>query len=75
MLRKSMPWGNARAHGLYFVAYGATFDAYERVLRRMAGLDDGVVDGLLQFSRAVSGGFYFCPPVHEGRYDLRALGV
>ncbi len=75
MLRKSMPWGNAREHGLYFVSYGASFSAFERVLRRMAGLDDGITDGLLQFSRAVSGGFYFCPPMENGRYDLRALGI
>ncbi|MBX7115491.1 MAG: Dyp-type peroxidase [Myxococcaceae bacterium] len=75
MLRKSMPWGNAREHGLYFVAYGNSFSAFERVLHRMAGLDDGITDGLLQFSRAVSGGFYFCPPMQNGRYDLRALGL
>ncbi len=73
MLRRSMPWGNLAEHGLQFVAFGATFDAYERVLRRMAGLEDGIVDGLLRFSRAVSGGYYWCPPVKDGRLDLSAL--
>jgi len=61
-------------HGLYFVAYVAALDQFERVLRRMAGLDDGVVDGLLRFSRAATGGFYWCPPLEGGRLDLRALG-
>lgn len=75
MLRRSMPWGGAREHGLYFVAYGATLDAFERVLRRMAGLDDGVVDGLARFTRAVSGGYYWCPPIAGGKLDLRALGA
>lgn len=73
MLRRSMPWGDVAAHGLLFVAFGASLDPFERVLRRMSGLDDGVVDGLFSFSRPVSGGYYFCPPVRAGRLDLRAL--
>ena len=74
MLRRSMPWGSTAEHGLYFVAFGATLDPYERVLRRMAGLDDGIVDALLGFTRPVSGGYYWCPPVAGGRLDLEALG-
>ncbi len=73
MVRRSMPCGGVRDAGLYFVAYGATLDAYERVLRRMAGMEDGVTDGLLRFSRAVTGGYYFCPPLRDGGLDLRAL--
>jgi putative iron-dependent peroxidase len=75
MVRRSMPFGNIGEHGLYFVAYGASLDRFERVLRRMAGLDDGVVDGLLRFSRAVTGGYYWCPPQEHGRPDLRALSA
>lgn len=75
MLRRSMPWGGVAEHGLYFVAFGATVDPFERVLRRMGGLDDGITDGLLRFSRAVSGGHYFCPPVRGESLDLRALGL
>ena len=74
MLRRSMPWGSMRANGLYFVAFGADLDRYERVMRRMCGLDDGIVDGLFQFSRPDSGGYYWCPPVEGGRLDLRAVG-
>ncbi len=73
MLRRSMPWGGAAEHGLFFVAYGATLDPFERVLGRMAGLEDGIVDGLLRFSRALSGGYYWCPPLRDGALDLRAL--
>lgn len=71
MLRRSMPFGNAREHGLYFVAFGADLDRFERVLRRMAGLDDGVVDALFRFSRPVTGAYYRCPPVERGRLVLR----
>lgn len=70
MVRRSMPFGSVGGHGLYFIAFGATLDPFERVLRRMAGIDDGVVDGLLRFSRAVSGGYYVCPPVRDGRLEL-----
>jgi len=75
LLRRSMPWGDVREHGLYFVAYAATLEPYERILRRMAGLEDGVADALLKFSRAVTGGYFWCPPVRDGRLDLRALGA
>jgi putative iron-dependent peroxidase len=74
VLRRSMPYGGVREHGLNFVAYGESLDRFERQLRRMSGRDDGIPDGLLSFTRAVSGSYYFCPPVRGGRYDLRALG-
>ena len=73
MLRRSMPYGSTKEHGLVFVAYGASLDAYERVMRRMAGLDDGIRDAIFSYSRPVTGGYYFCPPVRHGRYDLAAL--
>lgn len=73
MLRRSMPWGSVGEHGLEFVAFAASLDPYERVLRRMAGLEDGIADALLRFSRPVSGGYYWCPPVRDGRLDLRAI--
>jgi putative iron-dependent peroxidase len=72
MLRRSMPWGDVREHGLYFVAYAASLDPYERVLRRMIGLDDGIVDGLLRFTRPISGGYYWCPPLIGDRLNLSA---
>jgi putative iron-dependent peroxidase len=75
MLRRSMPFTTGTESGLAFVAYGADLDRYERVLRRMLGLEDGVVDALFRFSRPRSGGYYFCPPITGGRFDLRALGL
>jgi putative iron-dependent peroxidase len=77
ILRRSMPWGDVREHGLYFVAYGASLDPFERILRRMVGLEDGVTDALLTMSRAVTGGYFWCPPVTAdgARLELRALGL
>jgi putative iron-dependent peroxidase len=75
MVRRSMPFVTPEASGLYFVAFGESLDRFERVLRRMLGMEDGVVDALFGFTRAVSGGYYFCPPLDAGRLDLRALGL
>ncbi len=74
MLRRSMPWGNVAEHGLVFVAYGASLDAFERVLRRMAGLEDGIADSLHRFSRPVTGGYYWCPAQRDGHLCLEPLG-
>lgn len=73
MVRRSMPWASGTAEGLEFIAHVESLDRFERVMRRMVGLDDGVVDALFQFSRPVTGGYYWCPPVKRDRLDLRAL--
>ncbi len=75
VLRRSMPWAEGFAEGLMFVAFGSTLDAFEAQLTRMAGLEDGIPDALFRFSRAVSGAYYWCPPMLDGRLDLRALQV
>ncbi|HEX2677065.1 MAG TPA: Dyp-type peroxidase [Polyangiales bacterium] len=75
MVRRSMPWTAADTHGLEFIAYGADLDRFERVLRRMLGLEDGTVDGLFSFSRPVTGGYYFCPPVRGDKLELSCLGL
>jgi putative iron-dependent peroxidase len=73
MIRRSMPWAGAYEEGLEFVSFVASLDAFERMMRRMAGLEDGIVDALFTFSRAVTGGYYWCPPVQGGKLDLSAL--
>jgi putative iron-dependent peroxidase len=76
VLRRSMPWAATAEEGLLFTAFGASLDAYEAQLRRMVGLDDGVVDALFRFSRPLTGGYFWCPPVVAGRgLDLAALGL
>lgn len=75
MVRRSMPWANATQEGLEFVAHVESLDRYERVLERMVGHVDGIVDGLFAFSRPVTGGYYWCPPVAGERIDLALLGL
>ena len=75
VLRRSMPWSDASRCGLVFVAFGRSFDAFEAQWRRMCGLEDGIVDALFRFTRPVGGAYFWCPPMHHGRLDLRALGL
>jgi porphyrinogen peroxidase len=75
MVRRSIPWSTRLEQGLEFIAYGESLDRYERVLRRMVGLEDGVADALFSFSRPVTGGYYWCPPVAGGALDLRRIGL
>jgi len=75
MVRRSMPFVQEDQEGLLFVAFGESLDRYERVLRRMSGLDDGIVDGLFRFSHPVSGGYYFCPPQRDGAPRLDLLRI
>jgi putative iron-dependent peroxidase len=73
LVRRSMPWADEEGEGLLFIAFGRSLDAYDAVLRRMCGAEDGLVDGIFQFTRPITGGFYWCPPLVGGRLDLRAI--
>lgn len=75
VLRRSMPWAVDAQAGLMFVAFGKSFDAFEALLQRMAGLEDGVVDALFGISRPISGAYFWCPPMQADRLDLRQLGL
>lgn len=75
VLRRSMPWSDARREGLVFVAFGRSVDAFEALLRRMTGEEDGVTDALFKFTRPATGGYFWCPPLKKGRLDFGALGL
>jgi putative iron-dependent peroxidase len=70
-----MPWADAHQAGLVFVAFGKSFDAFDVLLRRMIGAEDGIVDALFTFTRPVSGNYFWCPPMKNGRLDLHAIGL
>ena len=62
IFRRSVPYGTVSEAGLYFVAFSADPSRYDRMLARMFGTDDdGVRDRLTEFSRPVSGAYYFAP--------------
>jgi putative iron-dependent peroxidase len=73
VVRRSMPWANETEEGLVFVAFGKSFDAFEALLSRMIGADDGIIDGLFGFTRPVTGSYFWCPPVVDGKLNLSAV--
>ena len=73
LVRRSMPWSIKSQAGLMFVAFGRSFDAFEAQLIRMTGADDGIEDGLFQFSHVLNSAYYWCPPVKQGKLNLAAI--
>lgn len=81
--RRSVPYGTLAEHGLYFVAFAADQQRYDRMLARIFGLADGQRDRLTDFSRPVTGAIYFAPPLallglkeaplHESEEVLRKI--
>ena len=75
VLRRSMPWMLSMQAGLMFVAFGKSHAAFEAQMRRMAGQEDGITDALFKISQPINGAYFWCPPMRDGRLDLRRLGL
>jgi len=75
VVRRSMPWAAGNDGGLMFVAFGRSFDAFEAQLKRMVGHEDGVTDALFTFTQPLSGAYYWCPALKDGKLDLAPLGL
>jgi porphyrinogen peroxidase len=73
LVRRSMPWVSGDRQGLEFISYGRSLDAFEQILRRMVGLEDDIVDALFRFSKPLTGGYYWCPPIASGRLNFGDL--
>jgi porphyrinogen peroxidase len=62
IFRRSAPYGDARDHGLFFVAFACEQLRIQIQLERMFGLtEDGVHDRIIEFSQALSGSYWFVP--------------
>jgi putative iron-dependent peroxidase len=63
IFRRNVAYGTASRHGTAFV--GFSFDQWrlEEMLRRMAGVGDGVRDALTRYTQPVTGGYYTVPAV------------
>ncbi|WP_299733018.1 Dyp-type peroxidase [uncultured Endozoicomonas sp.] len=64
ILRHSMPYGDSKEAGLYFVSYCRTPVHFELMLEAMIHADsDGHYDHLMKFSNAVTGCAFFAPSI------------
>jgi len=67
IVRHSLPYGDASGdYGLFFIAYSRDLGIFEQMLQRMFGLSgDGLHDRLMEFTQAVSGGYFYAPSVEQ----------
>lgn len=64
ILRHSMPYGDAKESGLFFVAYGKTPKSFDLMLKAMIEADaHGHYDHLMNFTDAVTGCAFFAPSI------------
>ena len=76
LLRKSMPWSDDELNGgLMFSAFGHSFRAFNLQMTSMLGTEDGVVDGVFNFSKILNTNYLWCPPIVDGRLDLSLLAA
>lgn len=73
MLRRSLPWTDGKQEGLVFLSFGHSFAAFDAIMRRMVGLEDGITDGLFRFTQPINGAFFWCPPMKHGKLNLQLL--
>jgi putative iron-dependent peroxidase len=66
IVRQSMPFGDhSGLHGLFFIAYSNNPAKFDRLLDRMAGLEDGVADATFTFSTCDRGQYWYLPNLAE----------
>ncbi len=66
LVRHSLPYGSVSGeHGLLFIAYCNTQHNFKQMLNSMYGETDGTTDRLLDFTTAVTGGYYFAPSIEQ----------
>jgi putative iron-dependent peroxidase len=63
VFRRSTAFGTVGEHGLVFLAFSADVDRLDRMLRNMAGTDDGIRDRLTDFSTPTASAWYVAPPL------------
>ncbi|OBT08628.1 deferrochelatase [Vibrio sp. UCD-FRSSP16_10] len=62
IVRHSLPYGTVSAeHGLLFIAYCHTLHNFTAMLESMYGQVDGETDQLLEYTKAVTGAYFFAP--------------
>ena len=63
IFRRNTPYGVVTDHGTMFVGFSRDQARLARMLSRMAGAEDGVRDALTRYATALTGAYYWVPPV------------
>jgi putative iron-dependent peroxidase len=73
VLRRSMAYTEGINAGLVFQAFAYTTESFSKMMAKMVGEEDGIVDGLFSFTRPLTGAFFWCPPMKDGKPDLSSI--
>jgi porphyrinogen peroxidase len=65
IFRRNMPYGTVTDHGTMFVGFAAEQRPLAAMLESMAGLVSGERDGLTQYTRPLTGAYYFVPSIES----------
>jgi len=63
IFRRNTAYGNVREYGTVFVGFSAEQSRLDRMLRRMAGIEDGIRDAITRFTTPISGAYYVIPSI------------
>lgn len=70
--RRSAPFGGVAEHGLYFLAFACAPRRVDAQLESMFGLtDDGLHDRLIEYSKPVTGAYWYVPGQDELAANLK----
>jgi porphyrinogen peroxidase len=67
-----MPYGTVTEHGTMFVGFCAEQQPLAAMLENMVGLTDGIRDALTNYTRPITGAYYFVPGAETLRDHGRA---
>ncbi|WP_019556830.1 Dyp-type peroxidase [Thiomicrorhabdus arctica] len=72
MYRRSAPFGTVQEKGLLFLAFACELKRFTSQLESMYGLtEDKKIDQLINYSKAVSGSYWFAPAIDDLQEMLR----
>jgi putative iron-dependent peroxidase len=61
VVRQSLPYGDMKDHGLFFIAYASNPIKHEKQLNSMVGMADDIYDRIMDFSEPITGNYWFIP--------------
>ena len=65
ILRRNMPYGTYTSHGTMFVGFCAKQQVLAQMLDSMAGVIGGQRDALTNYSKPITGAYYFVPAIES----------
>ena len=63
IFRRNVPYGNVHEFGTVFVGFSAEQSRLERMLLRMAGVEDGIRDAITRYATPITGAYYVIPSI------------